>query len=165
LPLLASSTLTARQDDLDRLGTELWNLSTRLRRDEAATSDRTKDDATPKNRALCLLRTFSFLVLDSAAAHAKGRPRKSCIRLIKVALKAAKGCIASKELGHATKVLERAAEYQDVLSTESDATGDEENEVARRLRMEYFAVRTTLVSQIAKTCLASSRTGVFTQQS
>jgi hypothetical protein len=65
---------------------------------------------------------------------------------MKVALKAARVCIASKELSHATKILERAAEYQDVLSTESDVTGDEEGEVALRLRMEYFAVRTTLVS-------------------
>jgi hypothetical protein len=65
---------------------------------------------------------------------------------MKVALKAARVCIASKELSHATKILERAAEYQDVLSTESDVTGDEESEVALRLRMEYFAVRTTLVS-------------------
>jgi hypothetical protein len=138
--------LTARQDDLDRLGTELWNLSTRLRRDEPAAKGKAKDDATQKNHDLYLLRTFSFLVLDSAAAHAKGCPRKSCIRLMKVALKAARVCIASKELSHATKILERAAEYQDVLSTESDVTGDEESEVALRLRMEYFAVRTTLVS-------------------
>jgi hypothetical protein len=65
---------------------------------------------------------------------------------MKVALKAARVCIASKELSHATKILERAAEYQDVLSTESDVTGDEEGEVALRLRMEYFAVRTTLAS-------------------
>lgn len=65
---------------------------------------------------------------------------------MKVALKAARVCIASNELNHATKILERAAEYQDVLSAETDAAGDEDGEVARRLRMEYFAVRTTLVS-------------------
>ncbi|KAH4247441.1 hypothetical protein HBI05_045310 [Parastagonospora nodorum] len=144
LPLLPSSTLTTRQDELDRLGTELWNLSTRLRRDETTTNSKTKYDAKENNRALCLVRAFAFLVLDSAAAHAKGRPRKSCIRLIKVALKAARVCITSKELSHATKILERAAEYQEVLGKEEDDAANDESEMARRLRMEYFAVRTTL---------------------
>ncbi|KAH3908764.1 hypothetical protein HBH56_171760 [Parastagonospora nodorum] len=143
LPLLPSSTLTTRQDELDKLGTELWNLSTRLRRDETTTNSKTKYDAKENDRALCLVRAFAFLVLDSAAAHAKGRPRKSCIRLMKVALKAARMCITSKEISHATKLLERAAEYQEVLGKEDDAANDE-SEMARRLRMEYFAVRTTL---------------------
>jgi hypothetical protein len=148
LPLLPSSSLTARQDELDGLGTELWNLSTRLRRDEPTTDGKARDDVEEKTRALCLLRAFSFLVLDTAAAHAKGRPRKSCIRLIKVALKAAQVCIASKELSHATKILERAAEYEELLTKEGDAATDNEGEIARRLRMEYFAVRTTLVSEV-----------------
>jgi hypothetical protein len=148
LPLLPSSSLTARQDELDGLGTELWNLSTRLRRDEPTTDGKARDDVEEKTRALCLLRAFSFLVLDTATAHATGRPRKSCIRLIKVALKAAQVCIASKELSHATKILERAAEYEELLTKEGDAATDNEGEIARRLRMEYFAVRTTLVSEV-----------------
>jgi len=146
LPLQPSSTLTARQDELDKLGTELWNLSTRLRRDESGPDGRAKEEATRKNRVLCLLRVFSFLVLDSAAAQAKGRPRKSCIRLMKVALKAARVCIDSNEMSNATKILERAAEYQDILSQKSDGTSKEECEAADRLRLEYFAIRTTLVS-------------------
>jgi hypothetical protein len=39
LPLLPSSTLTAKQEELDTLGTKLWNLSTRLRRGEPFTED------------------------------------------------------------------------------------------------------------------------------
>jgi transcription termination factor Rho len=65
---------------------------------------------------------------------------------MKVALKAARVCIDGDDLTNVTKILERAAEYQDVLSKETDGTGNSEGEVARRLRMEYFAVRTTLVS-------------------
>jgi hypothetical protein len=145
LPLLPSSTLTAKQPELDKLGTELWNLSTRLRRDEPTANGKGKDGAIRKNRALCLLRIFSFLVLDSASAHAKGRTQKSCIRLMKVALKAARVCIEHKELMHATKALERAAEYQDVLSIETDGADSDDAEVARRLRLEYFAVRIVLV--------------------
>jgi hypothetical protein len=119
-----------------------------MRRDEPALDGKANEVATSRNRALCLLRAFSFLLLDAAAAQTKGRPLKSCIRLMKVALKAARMCIEGIELSNATKVLERAAEYQDVLSKQTDGTGNEESEVARRLRMEYFAVRTTLVSDM-----------------
>jgi hypothetical protein len=150
LPLQASSTVTAKQDELDRLGTELWNLSTRLRRDEPATNGKTKEEPVQKNRCTCLLRVFSFLLVDSAATQAKGRQRKSCVRLMKVALKAARVCIDTGELSNATKVLERAAEYQDVLSTESDGSDDEGSELAQRLCLEYFAVRTALVCVISE---------------
>jgi hypothetical protein len=151
LPLQPSSTLTARQDELDRLGTELWNLSTRLRRDDLAHGGKSKDEVARKRRMLCLLRVFSFLLLDSAAAQAKGRPRKSCIRLMKVALKAARVCIDGDEMNNATKVLERAAEYQDILSGDRDSATREECEAADRLRLDYFAVRMLLVSRDANT--------------
>lgn len=121
-----------------------------MRRNEPARDGKAKEDTTRKSHSLCLLRVFSFFLLDSAAAQAKGRPRKSCIRLIKVALKAARVCIDSSELNNATKILERAAEYQDALSKETDRTSHDEGEVADRLRMDYLAVRTTLVSEMAQ---------------
>jgi hypothetical protein len=147
LPLLPSSTLTAKQNELDTLGTELWNLSTRLRRDEPVSDGKSKEKATDKSRALCLLRTFAFLLLDSSAAQAKGRPRKSCIRLMKVALKAARVCIEDNELNNAVKILERAAEYQDVLSKQTNGSNGDKGEAGNCLRMDYFAVRTTLVCE------------------
>jgi hypothetical protein len=156
LPLLPSSTLTARQDELDTLGTELWNLSTRLRRNEPLLDSTSKEDATHMNRAVCLLRTFSFLLLDSSVVQAKGRPWKSCIRLMRVALKAARVCIDNNELNNATKILERAAEYQDVLSMDTNSSGHDENKAAHRLRIEYFAVRTTLVRELLSTLLISA---------
>jgi hypothetical protein len=118
-----------------------------LRRDEEDHDSKGKDEKARKNRALCLLRAFAVLLLDSAAGQGlKGRQRKSCVRLLKVALKAAKVCIEGKELSIATKVLERAAEYQDILSKEDDGASAEVRELVNRLRIEYFAVRTTLVS-------------------
>ncbi|KAJ4297875.1 Transcription factor [Kalmusia sp. IMI 367209] len=121
LPLQASSAVTARQDELEKLGTELWNLSTRLRRDEGQHNGRSKDETTQKNHALCLLRVFSFLLLDSAGSQSiKGRERKNCMRLMKVALKSAKVCIENNEVEGATKVLERAAEYQELLGQNVD---------------------------------------------
>ncbi|KAH9875280.1 hypothetical protein J1614_004771 [Plenodomus biglobosus] len=146
LPLPASSAASAKQDELDRLGTELWNLSTRLRRDEPSSGSKSKEEISQRSRALCLLRTFSFLLLDSAGGPGtRTRSRKSYVRLMKIALKAAKVCIEGNELSDATKILERAAEYQDVLSNEGETEGAEAATVVNSLRVEYFAVRMTLV--------------------
>jgi hypothetical protein len=127
-----------------------------MRRDERPADGKAKEETSHRNRSLCLLRAFSFLLLDSAAAQAKGRTCKSCIRLMKVALKAARVCIDGSELSNATKILERAAEYQEILSKASDGADDDEGEVARRLRLEYFAVRTTLVSNVHLPCIIQS---------
>jgi hypothetical protein len=142
---MPSSTVLARRDELDKLGTELWNLSTRLRRDESVNNGNAKDKTAHKNRMICFLRNFAFLLLDSAAAQAKDRPQKSCVRLMRVALKAARECINVNELLPSTKIMERAAEYQDTMSKETESASGDEGEIARRLRMEYFALRTMLV--------------------
>jgi hypothetical protein len=147
LPLQSSSTLTAKREELDRRGTELWNLSTRLRREDPQAKHKSKESATNRGSALLVLRVFSFLLLDMGGGHGtKSRERKTCIRLMKVALKAAKVCISGDELDLAVKVLERAADYQEALSQGVNAEEAEEAQLGDRLRMEYFAVRTTLVS-------------------
>ena len=157
LPLQPSSAVTAKQDELDKLGTELWNLSTRMRRNESDPDGKPNEKIARKNCVLPLLRAYSFLLLDTAGGQGtRGRKRKSCIRLMKVALKAAKVCIESKELNTATKVLERAAEYQEGLSKESEDANTEDASLADGLLMEYFAVRTTLVSA-TKRCSALFR--------
>ena len=148
LPLSSSSTLTARRDELEALGVELWNLATRLRRDEDGDKNKDIESIAWKDRALGLLRVFSFLLLDSAGGHAvKGQERKNCIRLMKVALKAAKCCIEHGMVSDATKVLGRAAEYREVLGGDDvGESEDAEGELGERLKVEYFALRTALVS-------------------
>ncbi|KAJ4356283.1 sporulation-specific protein 22 [Didymosphaeria variabile] len=144
LPLAASSVVAAQQDELEKLGTELWNTSTRLRRDLSHTNGRASEEASRKYHEAGLLRVFSFLLLDSAGSQSiQGRERKNCIRLMKIALKAARWCIENKEVGNATKVLERAAEYQEMLAQEGE---NERNEAewGARLRVEYYALRTAL---------------------
>lgn len=69
---------------------------------------------------------------------------------MKVALKAARVCIENRESELATKVLERAAEYEDVLGQEAGRGEDEDDEVGAHLRVEYFGVRTILVSLTRK---------------
>jgi hypothetical protein len=158
--------LTAKREELDRLGTELWNLSTRLRRDDPQLNGKSREDVEHRNRALVLLRVFAFLLLDSAGGQgSRSRERKTCIRLMKVALKAAKVCIERDELESAVKVLERAADYQEALSRDVEADEAKEAELGGRLRGEYFAVRTTLVSKLPswtdiRTLTAGQRHGV-----
>lgn len=105
-----------------------------------------KDGKAQNSSTICLLRAYAFLLLDSAGSQAiKVGERKSCIRLMKVALKAAKVCILAKDSESATRVLERAAVYENLLGSEGHNADSEEEDVARRLRLEYFAIRTVLV--------------------
>ncbi|KAI4712219.1 hypothetical protein J4E89_002485 [Alternaria sp. Ai002NY15] len=146
LPLKTSTAVTARQEELDRLGTELWNQATRLRRDISVVNNQPKDSATDKNNVVPFLRAYAFLLLDSAGGRGPNnvRQRKSCIRLMKVALKAARVCIEANELIIATDLLKLAAEYEDVLSKGTDDKPEKDTELADGLRAQYFAVRMTL---------------------
>ncbi|KAI4944815.1 hypothetical protein J4E91_008503 [Alternaria rosae] len=146
LPLKTSTAVTARQDELDKLGTELWNQATRLRRDTSVVDNRPKDSAANKTDIVPFLRAFAFLLLDSAGGRGpnNARQRKSCIRLMKVALKAARVCIEANELSIATDLLKLAAEYEGVLSKGTDGRPEKDTELADGLREQYFAVRMTL---------------------
>jgi len=153
--------VTAKREELDQLGTELWNLSTRLRREDLQPNGKSREDVARRNRAIVLLRVFSFLLLDSASGQGtKSRERKTCIRLMKVALKAAKVCIERDELDSAVKVLERAADYQEALSQRVDAEELDGAELGNRLRVEYFAVRTTLVSWLSPSATSQTSHGI-----
>ncbi|KAH7122269.1 meiosis protein SPO22/ZIP4 like-domain-containing protein [Dendryphion nanum] len=137
LPLkFSDSVLAPRQEELDRIGTELWNLSTRLRYDNAQPNEM---------QALCLLRAFSFSILDTASGEAiYTGGSKHCIRLMKVALKAARVCIDNDELVSATKVLERAADYQQILEKEKV---DERRDISASrddISVNYFGLRVML---------------------
>jgi hypothetical protein len=151
LPLQASPAATAKRADLDKLGIELWNLSTRLRRNDPVHSnehDRPKTMDTEDGVAICLLRAYAFLLLDSAGSHkVKGQERKACIRLMKIGLKAAKACVLAKDLDCATRVLERAAAYEEILTGQGQQRDGDDTTIAGRLQLEYYAVRAALVRQ------------------
>ena len=151
LPLQASPAATAKRANLDKLGTELWNLSTRLRRNDPVHSnehDRPNKTETGDGVAICLLRAYAFLLLDSAESHkVKGQERKACIRLMKIALKAAKACVLAKDLDCATKVLERAAAYEEILTGQGQQRDGDDTTIVGRLQLEYYAVRAALVRQ------------------
>lgn len=124
--------------ELDAKGTELWNLATRLNREP---------NADVYKRTLCILRVFAFFLLDSGRSDRVGS-LNNFVRLLKVAFKSAKICLAQQELEFGVKVLERAAHYVDVIG-EQDKSGDSEDALmCERLTAEYFILRTTLVSSV-----------------
>jgi hypothetical protein len=73
-------------EEVDRIGTTIWNLCTRLRRD--VESDNPKDVPI----ILLLARVFSFLLLDGAYDGGKNAPG-NLARLMKIGIKAGKSCI------------------------------------------------------------------------
>lgn len=133
LPLAPSTVNADRQEELDGLGTELWNISTRLRR----------DDTNYDKKLLCLLRVFAFLLLDSGQQSSRSNTQ-NCVRLLKVALKAARFCLDQKQTELCLKVLERAAHFEDDLAKLENQISPEDGRVHLRLKAEYFILRTAL---------------------
>ncbi|KAF2745815.1 SPO22-domain-containing protein [Sporormia fimetaria CBS 119925] len=148
LPLPASSVITTKQDELDKLGTSLWNLSTTILRRDVQDQDGSSR-AQKIKRTCCLLRVFAFLLLDTAATQAtKVKERKHSVRLLRVALKAARLCIQESELDGAVKVLERAADHQEHLQQNGDCDNDQSADVDEQdvacLCAQYYHLRTLL---------------------
>lgn len=134
LPLTLPSAATSAQVELDAKGTELWNLSTRLkRRHDSGDTD-----------TLCVLRVFAFLLLDTGQPTDRA-PFQSRVRLLKVALKAARFCLDGKQTELCVKVLGRAAHYEEELAKPDNQLSPEDVAIYARLRAEYFALRMALV--------------------
>jgi hypothetical protein len=118
-------------------GTDLWNLSTRLGRSTDA----------PQKRLLCLLRVFAFGLLDCAHLR-RSNHSANCVRLLNVAFKTAKVCLALDALDHGLKVLERVAAYLDEFDKIEEELSPEAGSLREKLKAKYFILRTTLVSNI-----------------
>lgn len=103
-----------------------------MRREEGSQCDKT---------LLCFLRAFSFLLLDSGQQITKSSVN-NCVRVLKVALKAAKFCLDGKEVDLCRRMLERAASY--LAEGEKGETG-EDAVVHEKLKVEYYILRTALV--------------------
>ncbi|KFY01778.1 hypothetical protein V490_00767 [Pseudogymnoascus sp. VKM F-3557] len=134
-----ASLAVSKHQDLDTEGLTLWNLSTRLMR--------SKDFPVSPDQRVTLLtaRVFAFLLLDGGLS--KGNSSLANVpRLMKIALKAAKGCIDAKRLDFGLKVLERAAVYEGQLSMQDDTlkVSPAETQTYSQLKSEYYVVRTAL---------------------
>ena len=74
---------------------------------------------------------------------------QNCVRLLKVALKAARFCLDQKQAELCLKVLERAAHFEDDLAKLENQISPEDGRVHLRLKAEYFILRTALVNNIS----------------
>jgi len=76
--------------ELDKSGTELWNLSARLKRNDDLSNAQTLT-------VLAMARLYALLMLD--CAHSSGNGAFANVaRLMKVALKTAKSCLGMKSI-------------------------------------------------------------------
>ena len=141
LPISHLGSAAKDHDGLDLLGADLWNLSTRLRRDDGAV----------EKIPICLLRVFAFLLLDTAH-HARKGTAHNCVRLMKIALKAGKSCLDCDRLDFAAKVMESAAHYDEFLAKPENHLTPEDGPVCGRLRAEYYLLRTSLVCDLVCRC-------------
>jgi len=177
---------TARkEEDWDKKGTELWNLCARLNRHDSNDYERGVSHMGLKNQnastspslasLLALARLLAFLFLDygfkstshtrrkmgndrGATAQAqKSSELSKVVRLLKVANKAARSCLMQRHTELASKVLERAAEYEDAMgragaSTDHclegnapDVEQEDDRRMFARLRADYLGLRIMLV--------------------
>lgn len=84
-------------------------------------------------------------MLDSGQQSSRSNTQ-NCVRLLKVALKAARFCLDQKQAELCLKVLERAAHFEDDLAKLENQISPEDGRVHLRLKAEYFILRTALVS-------------------
>lgn len=94
-----------------------------------------------------MLRVFACLLLATANDTASGW--QNGVRVLKVALKAARSCAKEVEVDWGTKMMERAAVYVAALEREKGTMG-EERIVFERLGNEYLVMRVMLVSSISE---------------
>ncbi|GAM84547.1 hypothetical protein ANO11243_025430 [Dothideomycetidae sp. 11243] len=130
-----------KSEDLDESGTRIWNLSTRMSREDAGNT----------TKVLPLLRAFALILLKEAFGYSsvKGRRKSEAIvRLLRTSLKAARSCVASNELDLATDILQSAADYaaffQDDARILKSGEGGPLDTTARDLLVEYWLLRAML---------------------
>jgi hypothetical protein len=92
-PANVGSAASAKYEDLDRSGTTLWNLCTRLKRSDEPNNQQ-------KPLVLAMTRLYAFLMLDSGQNSGKGNFTNG-VRVMKVALKTAKNCLGATDFPYA----------------------------------------------------------------
>ncbi|KAJ5604466.1 hypothetical protein N7510_009620 [Penicillium lagena] len=143
---------TASRCELDSAATALWNTCAQARK------EREKNERELK--LLSRVRALAFAVLDIAAPT---RPCAGHLRALKVALKAARGCIDSEQPDLGLKVLGAGAQRLDSL--ESSTTQVDKAQL-RSVAMEYYMLRIQLAwlrgrPDIAEHLLSKAPTAVM----
>ncbi|KAK4221468.1 meiosis protein SPO22/ZIP4 like-domain-containing protein [Podospora fimiseda] len=140
--------------EVDEVGTKLWNLCTRLRRDTLTATNLLSSDINgdgeqqqqgqKRLRRLYLFgRALAFWLLGIARG---GRGRGEVVGVMKLGLKVVRDCIEEKETELAGMVLQLVADYKGMLQNMQGFEGLSQEEAAEGscLEMEYFILRTAL---------------------
>lgn len=136
----------ARAPDYDRLGTQLWNTAIRL-----------KDQSSPLLKTWPLfeaqLRVLAYFLLDAAhrsyVKHGSKKSSQNLVRILKIALRAARICMAAETLDLCTMLFEKVAEHvehtQDPpIEHKKDKQESEAEEMLKELMADYYLLRATL---------------------
>ncbi|MCJ1382311.1 hypothetical protein MMC17_005424 [Xylographa soralifera] len=118
--------------DVDEYGTRLWNISSRLKKDEATSI-----------KLVCLVRVFACLLLDCGHRSTAGSTA-NVIRVLKSALKTIKLCLDQRHVALAERIAEKAAYYEEILKR---CSGDELQELGvlhTDFSSEYIMMRIAL---------------------
>ncbi|EEH42224.2 uncharacterized protein PADG_07044 [Paracoccidioides brasiliensis Pb18] len=127
------------QESLDSIGTQLWNMCTRLIRKDWG-----------KREHLLVFssaRAFSFLMIDlgtgKGARGADSEEFTDDMRLLKVALTTAQGCLDIDQLDLCLRVLEKAASREEALSRRNQRSVTPVESVPK-YSTEYYILRVAL---------------------
>lgn len=136
----------AKAPDFDRLGTQIWNATVRL-----------KDQSSPLLKTWpkfeSQLRVLAYFLLDTAqqsyVKHGIKKSSQNLVRILKTALKASRTCIAAEALGLCTMLFEKVAEHVDHTQDlprdhKKDQQESEAEEMLKELIADYHLLRATL---------------------
>ncbi|KAK1544778.1 hypothetical protein CPAR01_02280 [Colletotrichum paranaense] len=143
----------SQRAELDRRGTELWNLCTRQRRENA---DGTAAAPAARKKLLLRSRTYAFFMISIARGVPSGAEPQlaDVIHVMKLALKAGKTCLdeggtSSSALKLAETVFEKGAGYSATLSQlQAKMLGPDDLQECKKLDAEYFILRAALASSL-----------------
>jgi hypothetical protein len=102
-------------EEIDEVGTRLWNVATRIRRVVLGGGDSSDGDGLEKKevkKTLLVVRVYAFLMLDFAGGGAgkmasRGkRDRENLLRLLKAGIKTGKNCLGTCTMREGERILE-----------------------------------------------------------
>ncbi|KAK9785215.1 putative Meiosis protein SPO22/ZIP4 like-domain-containing protein [Seiridium cardinale] len=121
-------------DQLDLVGTDLWNTCVRLTHNSI-------EHSASVRRALVLTRVLAFQILVLAQGINSNEPDR-LIRLAKLAIKTGRSCIDAHEIEFALLSLQKAVDYNGLLQNMQDRLSEDEQAICTKLEAEYFILRT-----------------------
>ncbi|MCJ1284476.1 hypothetical protein MMC26_003808, partial [Xylographa opegraphella] len=129
---------------VDEYGTRLWNIASRLKKDEANSI-----------KLVCLVRVFACLLLDCGYRSTAGGTANA-IRVLKSALKTTKLCLDQRHVALAERIVEKAAYYEEALKHCDRDDVQDSNTLHTDLSSDYFMMRIALAWQQGRLDLAEN---------